>query len=178
MKLTEKQIERLVNLIFRSLRDQSLIEFKIKESDVFTKACNYVHLEFQKEKELDGATEKMMDDLERQNPGSFQRYKMFPMLKKRLAKEKGVVLDDRVSHFVSLVVDGLWKDDLVDYSDEDKAMRMAKRAGVDFEAEINDIDSKAREKVASLKRNVMEGTPEWDVMYRKYYEEELQKRGN
>jgi hypothetical protein len=34
----------------------------------------------------------MMDDLERQNPGGFQRFKMFPMLKRRLAKEKGIIL--------------------------------------------------------------------------------------
>ena len=154
------------------------MEFKAKETDVFARGCQFVSKEYAKEKALEEKAEKMMDDLERQNPGSFQRYKMFPMLKTRLAKEQKLVLEDRISHFVSLIVDGLWKDDVVDYTDEDKAMRVAKRAGVDFEKEINDIDTKAREKVASLKRNVLEGTPEWDVMYKKYYEEELQKRGN
>ena len=37
---------------------------------------------------------------------------------------------------------------------------------------------KAKKMVASLKRGVVEGSPEWDVMYRKYFEEELNKRGN
>jgi hypothetical protein len=53
----------------------------------------------------------------------------------------------------------------------------AKLAIIEFVKENEDIDQKARDKVASLKRNVMEGTPEWDVMYRKYYEEERGKRG-
>jgi hypothetical protein len=45
-----------------------------------------------KESDLDHEVNRMMDELERQNPGEFQRYKMFPMLKKRLAKEKGIIL--------------------------------------------------------------------------------------
>jgi len=41
---------------------------------------------------LDVEVNRLMDDLERQNPGEFQRFKMFPLLKKRLAKEKGIIL--------------------------------------------------------------------------------------
>ncbi len=44
------------------------------------------------EKLLDQEVEAMMDQLEKQNPGGFQRYKMFPLLKKRLATQKGFVL--------------------------------------------------------------------------------------
>ena len=42
--------------------------------------------------ELDAEVNRMMDDLEKQSSGEFQRYKMFPMLKKRLAKEKKIIL--------------------------------------------------------------------------------------
>ena len=76
-----------------------------------------------------------------------------------------MISDERLSYLASIVVDGIWKDDLVEYSDEDMAMRVAKRAAAQFGKEVKDIDQKAREKVASLKRNVVEGSPEWDVMY-------------
>lgn len=84
---------------------------------------------------------------------------------------------DRQNHLAHLVTDGIWEDDLVDFSDDDLALRVAKQAIGEYVKEDEDIDQKARDKVASLKRNVMENTPEWDVMYKKYYEEERAKRG-
>jgi uncharacterized protein len=87
------------------------------------------------------------------------------------------ISEDRLSHLAHLVCDGIYNDDLVDYSDEDSAMRAAKRAVAIFAKEEVDLDKAVRAKVASLKRNVIEGSPEWDVMYSKYYEEEMKKRG-
>jgi len=88
-----------------------------------------------------------------------------------------ILSPDRVNHLARLVTDAIWEDDLADYSDDDLALRLAKSAVAEFVKEEEDIDRFAREKVASLKRNVMEGSPEWDVMYRKYYEEETKRRG-
>ncbi len=85
--------------------------------------------------------------------------------------------EDRLQHLANLVINGIWDDDLVEYSDEDTAMRAAKRAVALWAQEEADLDKNARAKVASLKRNVIEGSPEWDVMYSKYYEEEMKKRG-
>lgn len=66
--------------------------FKEKEEKVYDRAVQLVKNDFQRETDLDAEVNKMMDQLERQNPGEFQRYKMFPLLKKRLAKEKGIIL--------------------------------------------------------------------------------------
>lgn len=84
---------------------------------------------------------------------------------------------DRQNHLAHLVTDGIWNDDIVDFTDDDQALRAAKLAIGEFVKEDETIDKNARAKVASLKRNVLEGTPEWDVMYKKYYEEERAKRG-
>ncbi|MBC87295.1 MAG: hypothetical protein CL677_08970 [Bdellovibrionaceae bacterium] len=88
------------------------------------------------------------------------------------------ISEDRQSHLAHLVIDKIWQDDLVDYDDDDKAMRAGKQGMAKFVKELADLDRVAREKVASLKRGVVEGSPEWDVMYQKYFEEELQRRGN
>lgn len=88
-----------------------------------------------------------------------------------------ILSEDRQSHWAHLITDGVWNDDLVDFSDEDQALRAVKRAIAEFVQEEQDIDVKARAKVASLKRGVIEGSPEWDVLYRKYYEEERGRRG-
>ncbi|MBX3039465.1 MAG: DUF507 family protein [Bdellovibrionaceae bacterium] len=88
-----------------------------------------------------------------------------------------ILSEDRQTHWAHLITDGVYDDDLVDFSDDDQALRAAKRAVVEFVKEDQDLDSKARAKVASLKRGVVEGSPEWDILYRKYYEEERGRRG-
>lgn len=88
-----------------------------------------------------------------------------------------IVSEDRQSHLARLIVDGIWNDDLVEYSDEDAALRMAKKGLAKFVAESEEIDEFVRDKVLSLKRGVPEGSNEWDVLYSKYYEEEMVRRG-
>ena len=92
MKVTDKQMKRMAAAILSGLKEQKVIQFKEKEEVVLERATAMIRADYQREMELDREVNRMMDDLERQNPGEFQRYKMFPMLKKRLAKEKGIVL--------------------------------------------------------------------------------------
>ncbi len=85
--------------------------------------------------------------------------------------------EDRVSHLARIVVDQIWDDDLVDYTDEEQALRAAKKGLQEHVNLMAEIDNHARAKVASLKRGVMEGSSEWDVLYQKYFEEEIKRRG-
>lgn len=85
-------MDRLVRKIFDELKNQNAIEFKESEASVFKKAVAYVAADFAKEAQLDIEVNKMLDQLEKKNPGEFQRFKMFPLLKKRMAQEKGIVL--------------------------------------------------------------------------------------
>ncbi|HEX6879036.1 MAG TPA: DUF507 family protein, partial [Terriglobales bacterium] len=39
------------------------------------------------------------------------------------------------------------------------------------------LDKAARQKIESQKRTIVEGTAEWDILYRKYYNEEVKKLG-
>lgn len=78
--------------MIEAMKAQKCIEFKAKEEKVIERIAEVIRADFEREAQLDQEVNKMMDDLERQNPGGFQRYKMFPLLKKRLAKEKGIIL--------------------------------------------------------------------------------------
>jgi hypothetical protein len=42
-------------------------------------------------------------------------------------------------------------------------------------AQEQDIDRKVRAKLASYSRGIVEGSAEWDVLYRKTFEEETRK---
>jgi hypothetical protein len=39
------------------------------------------------------------------------------------------------------------------------------------------IDAAARQKIESQRRTILEGSQEWDILYRKYYNEEVKKLG-
>ncbi len=48
--------------------------------------------ELKKEQQLDKQVQIMLDQLEKTHSHNFERYKMYPLLKKKLAEKKGVIL--------------------------------------------------------------------------------------
>lgn len=88
-----------------------------------------------------------------------------------------IISEDRQSHLCHLITDTIWKDDLVDYTEEDRAVNVAKKGMAKFIQEFEAIDKKVKQIITSLKRGVVESSPEWDILYSKYFEQELQKSG-
>ncbi len=84
--------------------------------------------------------------------------------------------EDRISHLSRLVLDRLYKDDLVDFPDEGMALREAKAVFAAYARAEEEADAAARRKIASLSRRVPEGGREWEILYRKYLEEEMSRR--
>ncbi|VAV84469.1 hypothetical protein MNBD_DELTA01-1097 [hydrothermal vent metagenome] len=84
--------------------------------------------------------------------------------------------EDRISHLSHLVCDGIWQDDLVDYTNENEALKEIKRTITRYLSLGDEADEAARAKIHSLSKDVPEGSPEWDILYRKYLEEETAKK--
>lgn len=85
--------------------------------------------------------------------------------------------EDRISHISHKIHDRLYLDEMIDFIDEEKALTVIKDAFLNRMQTDDKIDDIVRAKIQTLKRGVIEGTPEWEVMYRKYYEEEARKHG-
>ena len=47
----------------------------------------------------------------------------------------------------------------------------------DLLREEEKIDEAAKQRITSQKRTIPEGSAEWDILYRKYYQDELRKLG-
>ena len=92
MRLTSQQIQRIAELVFDKWKKNNTITFKVDEKKALARAQKALTDDYQKELDLEKDVNKMLDDLERSNAGQFQRYKMYPMLKQKLAKEKKVIL--------------------------------------------------------------------------------------
>jgi hypothetical protein len=92
MKLTPLQMQKLIEKIFDQWKKQNLIVFKEDEKKVFARAMDALKADIHKEEQLDRDVMSVLDQLERSNPGEFQRHKMFPLLKQKMAKERKMVL--------------------------------------------------------------------------------------
>ncbi len=86
------------------------------------------------------------------------------------------VSENRISHLAHLIIDGLRKNDLVDFPNEGRALAEAKRTLHAFFQREDQVDDAVRKKIQSLSRSVPPGSREWDILYRKYFEEEIRKQ--
>ena len=66
---------------------------------------------------------------------------------------------------------------LVEITNFPLALRQARELIGEWLSQGDAIDAAARRKILSLKRGVVEGSPEWEILYRRYREEELRKKG-
>jgi hypothetical protein len=85
---------------------------------------------------------------------------------------------DKINKLAHTVADTLAELDQVDFVEDRNTIRMeARRILEELLAEEAKIDVAARQKIESQKRTITEGTQEWDILYRKYYNEEVKKLG-
>lgn len=57
------------------------------------------------------------------------------------------------------------------------ALRQAREIVAQFNEQGDEIDAIVRRKIASIKRGVVEGSNEWTLLYKRYRDEELRKKG-
>jgi hypothetical protein len=86
--------------------------------------------------------------------------------------------ENRISHLAHLIIDGLRKDGLADFPQERRALMETKEVLSEFFHREDQLDEAVRHKIESLSRRVPVGSREWDILYRKYYEDEIRKHRN
>ncbi len=85
---------------------------------------------------------------------------------------------DKVNKLAHSVSDALTTLDEVEFIEDPNSIRMeARRILEELLAAEEKIDLAARAKIESQRRTITEGTQEWDILYRKYYNEEVKKLG-
>ena len=89
----------------------------------------------------------------------------------RISRDKA----NKVAHVVS---DALASMDQVEFAEDRNTIRLeARKVLEDLLNQEARIDAAARQKIESQKRTILEGSQEWDILYRKYYNEEVKKLG-
>lgn len=68
-------------------------------------------------------------------------------------------------------------EDLIEIPSFPLALRQAREIVTHYLEQGDAIDALVRHKIASLKRGVVPGSAEYDILYRRYRQEELRKKG-
>ena len=85
---------------------------------------------------------------------------------------------DKVNKLAHTIADALAEMEQVDFVEDRNTIRMeARKILEELLAAEAKIDVAARQKIENQKRTITEGTQEWDILYRKYYNEEVKKLG-
>jgi hypothetical protein len=87
-----------------------------------------------------------------------------------------MISEDRISHLAHKIIDRLWKDDLADFPDEPRALQATKDAIAGFFAVNEEIDAAVRKKLASYAQAKVPGSREWEILYHKFFQEEMAKK--
>ena len=85
---------------------------------------------------------------------------------------------DKVNVLARAVADALKTVDEVEFIEDPNTIRQETRKILEaLLMQEAKIDVFARQKIESQKRTILEGSQEWDILYRKYYNEEVKKLG-
>ena len=89
----------------------------------------------------------------------------------RLSREK-------INYLSRTILEFLFDDDQVEFLDESNEIRLSIVRSIEEEMKLYDVkNKKAIEKIESQKKPIKEGSREWEILYRKYYNDEIAKLG-
>ena len=85
---------------------------------------------------------------------------------------------DKLNKLAHTVADSLADSNEVGFMEDRNTIRQeARKALENLLTEEARIDAAARLKIASQRKIIVEGSQEWDILYRKYYNDEVKKLG-
>jgi hypothetical protein len=85
---------------------------------------------------------------------------------------------EKTNFLARLVLNYLFEDEEVEFLEDPNEIRLNIVRSIEDELKLYDlIDQKAIKKIQSQKKAIKEGSREWEILYRKYYNEEISKLG-
>ena len=85
---------------------------------------------------------------------------------------------DKLNKLAHTVADTLAEIPEVDFLEDRNTIRQEARKALEkLLMEETKIDAAARQKILSQRKIIPEGSQEWDILYRKYYNDEVKKLG-
>jgi len=129
------------------------------------------------DEEVKKILEENYDEIEFQHADERQ---LFFMIKKKMAPKYGVIMnyDDRYNDLAHKILDELYENYLAEYDvNENQIKNVIFKSFKAFANAYEEIDDIVYDKIKSMKREVIPGSQDYELLYERLYQEELAKRG-
>ncbi|KIM09478.1 MAG: competence protein [Sulfurovum sp. FS08-3] len=181
MRLKENQTRYVATKIGIDLANAPFVRMPKGKEAVVSAIKALIDENLKSERALDDKVKKILDEnddeIEFQHANERQ---LFFMIKKKLAPQYGVIMnyDDRYNDLSHKILDELYEEYLLEYDvNENQVKNVIFKGFKDFANAFEKIDDTVYKKIKAMKREVIPGTQEYELIYERLYEEELKKRG-
>jgi len=181
MRLKPQQTGYVATKIGIDLSNASFINMPKGKDIVVEASKNIIDENLAKERALDDKVKKILD--ENYDEIEFQHIderQLFFMIKKKMADSHGVIMnyDDRYNDLSHLILDELYENYLIEYEvNENKVKNVIFKAFKAFANAYEEIDDIVYNKIRGMEKDVVLGSHDYELLYEKFYQEELLKRG-
>jgi len=181
MKIPVPHAPYIANKVAIDLLNSKLVTFTKGLEEAKKVITEVITEDLEKERKLEIKVGEILDENE-DNMEFMQvdRRSMFWMIKKKMAKDYDLILnyEDRFSELSHQIMDRLWQKDLMDYTVSENSIKNIIYDAIDgYKNSFEDIEEIVYEKISNMKRKLIPGTDEYEVVYERLYRDELKKKG-
>ncbi|WP_457635524.1 DUF507 family protein [Persephonella sp.] len=180
MKIPARLVERIVNNIVKDLTEKHYIEAENEEE--FKKAVfEIINKAIEEEKEIEEEAEKLVEQHMHLIESEDIRYRTAVMkVKEKLAEERNIHLDpeermNQIAHKIKKYIET--ENSIEIFEHPNKIRRKIFEILKQLVKEEKEIDREVRQRIKSYSKKILEGTPEWRILYNRIYEDALKRRG-
>jgi len=181
MRLKPKQTGYVATKIGIDLANAPFVTLPKGKDAVVGAAKIIIDENLAKEHALDEQVKKIIDEnydeIEFQHADERQ---LFFMIKKKMAASAGVIMnyDDRYNDLAHLILDELYENYLAEYTvNENQIKNIIFKSFKAFADAYDAIDDIVYTKIRGMEKEVIAGSDEYELLYERFYQEELIKRG-
>lgn len=181
MRLRLPHAPYVANKIAIDLAKSGFVTFTKGIEPVAKAAQDLIEEDLKKEQALEEHVREIIEENEEEIEFMLADPKqLFWMIKKKLAPEYDVILnyEDRFNHLAHKILDRLIKEDLINFSvTENRVKNIIYDAIIGYINMYDEIEDIVLEKISNYKRKLIPGSDEYELVFKKLYEDELKKRG-
>ncbi|ACO03702.1 MAG TPA: DUF507 domain-containing protein [Persephonella sp.] len=180
MKIPARLVERIVENIIKELSDKHYVE--AEDNEKFKKdLLEIINKAIAEEKEIEEQAEKLVEQHMHLIESEDIRYRTAVLkVKEKLAEERNIHLDpeERMNQVAHQIRKYIETDPTIEiFEHPNKIRRKVFEILKQLVKEEKEIDREVRQRIKSYSKKILEGTPEWRILYNRIYEDALKRRG-
>lgn len=180
MRLPERLVERIISNLTYELISKKYIE--VDDVDYFKKQLLAVFKEADKEEmALDDKAKEILKErlsyIEKENIDYRTAYRA---IRTKLAEEMKIEISprERMNQITNKIRDFIKTDPKIEIFEEIHIIRKAiSSILIEAAKEEEEIEKEVRIRIKSYSKKIVEGTPEWNILYKRIYQDMLKQRG-